>query len=134
MAVDELSNLSELHVHPSGWESDPQSEEFPLEPMGHFMPKIYVLVAEVFSLPEGADTKAIAESMTVGLESTLSQFPILTGVLKMDADDGRMRVAKKRESTLSMYVKYMLRDNEFPSYKELEERDVKYPCMSLCTV
>ncbi|RTE85363.1 hypothetical protein BHE90_000185 [Fusarium euwallaceae] len=112
----------ELRLHPSGWRSAPESERYPLSLMGHIMPKIYVAVAEVFALPDDANIEATVRNMTAGLEFTLSQFPILSGVLEMNAATGTMWVARKRDSTASLHVKHMLGEEEFPSYKELAEK------------
>jgi len=117
----------ELCLHPSGWRSAPESERYPLSLMGHVMPKIYVAVAEVFTLPEGTNIEATVRNMTAGLEFTLSQFPILSGILEMNAATGTMWVAKKRDSTASLHVNHMLGEDEFPSYKELAEKHVRLP-------
>lgn len=92
--------------------------------MGHIMPKIYVAVAEVFALPDDVSVETTVRNMTAGLEFTLSQFPILSGVLEMNAATGTMWVARKRDSTASLHVKHMLSEDEFPSYKELAEKHV----------
>ncbi|KAM0430076.1 hypothetical protein ACHAPT_006082 [Fusarium lateritium] len=97
--------------------------------MGHIMPKIYVAVAEVFALPDDINIETTVRNMTAGFEFTLSQFPILSGVLEMDAATGTMWVARKRDSTASLHVKHMLREDEFPSYKELAEKN--FPASAL---
>ncbi|EWY83111.1 hypothetical protein FOYG_12964 [Fusarium oxysporum NRRL 32931] len=119
----------ELRIHPTGWKSGPESERYPLSLMGHIMPKVYVLVAEVFALPDLTDNDVTVQNMTAGLEFAISQFPILAGVLEMDTATGRMWVARQRDSTVSLHVKYMLREGEFPSYKELAEKE--FPASSL---
>ncbi|RKK96237.1 hypothetical protein BFJ68_g14499 [Fusarium oxysporum] len=119
----------ELRIHPTGWKSGPESERYPLSLMGHIMPKVYVLVAEVFALPDLTDNDVTVQNMTAGLEFATSQFPILAGVLEMDTATGRMWVARQRDSTVSLHVKYMLREGEFPSYKELAEKE--FPASSL---
>ncbi|KAK9490121.1 transferase family-domain-containing protein [Lipomyces doorenjongii] len=123
MTISGENPLTELRLRPTGWESSPESEQFQLSLMGHIMPKIYVLIAEVFSLPEDADTGTIVQSMAAGLEFALSQFPVLTGVLEMDADSGRMWVSKKRNSTVKLHIKHMAREDEFPSYEDLAKQD-----------
>ncbi|KAK9446503.1 transferase family-domain-containing protein [Limtongia smithiae] len=117
-----MTTLSEVAVRPSGWESSPESERFPVSLLGHVMPKIYVLVSEVFALPAGADTGAIIKSMTTGLKVALASFPVLCGCLEMDATTGQMWVTKKRESAAALHLKYMP-GGEFPSYAELEQKD-----------
>jgi hypothetical protein len=92
--------------------------------MGHIMPKIYVLIAEVFSLPEDIEIDATIRSMVAGFKFAVSQFPILTGVLASDDENGEMWVEKTRNSTVSLHIKHMTGD-EFPSYAELKEKDVR---------
>lgn len=118
------SDSTELHIHPAGWQSSPQAERFPISLMGHIMPKIYVLIAEVFALPEGTDIDATINSMVAGFEFALSQYPVLAGVLASDDNNGQMWVERTRDSTASLHVKHMTGD-EFPSYAELEKRDVR---------
>lgn len=114
----------ELRVHPKEWDAGLAYERYPLSLMGHIMPKIYVPVVEVFALPETIEAEATVQNLAAGLEFAISQFPILSGVLEMDATTGRMWVARRRDSTVSLHVKYMLREGEFPSYTELAEKDV----------
>ncbi|KAF1944038.1 hypothetical protein EJ02DRAFT_399503 [Clathrospora elynae] len=116
---------TELHIHPTGWEANPESEIFPISLLGVIMPKIYVLITEVFSLPDNADVDAITKSMVAGLEFSLSQAQnrILTGTLQTDATSGEMWVEKKKVSTVSLQVKHMLGEKEFPSYHELADKD-----------
>lgn len=117
----------EIKVRPTGWESAADSERFSVSHMGHIMPKIYVLIAEVFALPKGANKDAIITSLTKGLEFALSQFPLLVGALEMDEASGQMWVSKKKASTLSLHVKYMLSTDQFPSYDDLAKKGVS-PC------
>lgn len=116
----------ELRLRPKDWDEGPESQRYPLSLMGHTMPKIYVAVTEVFALPEGINTEATTQSMAAGLEFAISQFPILAGVLAMDAATGRMWVVRKRDSAITLHVKHLLREGEFPSYEELEAKDVRY--------
>ena len=51
---------TELRVRPAGWEGNPESKRFPLSLLGHAMPKIYVPIVEVFTLPEDMDADASA--------------------------------------------------------------------------
>lgn len=115
---------SEIPVHPLEHQSSLELEQLPLSLLGHVMPKLYVLIAEVFALPETADTEAIVKNMIAGLEVALSKFPVLTGTIDVDSKTGRMWVTKKRDSTSKLHVKYMLDESEFPSYEELAKKDV----------
>ena len=109
----------QIQLYPTGWESSFESERYPLPLMGHIMPKIYVLVTEVFTLPSNANTQAIIRNMTAGLEFAISQFPVLAGVLEMDAATGRMWVATNRNGKVVLHVKHIVEEGEFPAYQEL---------------
>ncbi|EPE06631.1 trichothecene 3-o-acetyltransferase [Ophiostoma piceae UAMH 11346] len=115
---------SDILVRATGWEQSPEKERFPLSPIAQTMPKIYVLMAEVFPLaPDGSPSPGtIVKNMTAGLQHTLSQFPALAATLEMDAESGRMWAAKNRDSGVHLHVKYMAKD-EFPTYMDLNERD-----------
>lgn len=125
MTVNGEHPPTETRIHPTGWESSPESERYTLGLMGHMMPKIYVSVAEVFALPANTDTDAIVKSMAAGLEFTVSQFPVLAGLFELDENTGSMWVTKKRDSTVSLHIKHMLHEDDFPSYQDLEKTDVR---------
>jgi hypothetical protein len=85
------------------------------------MPKIYVQIVEVFKLAPDADKAKVVDNMVKGLEFTLGQFPILVGGLKMDAENGRLWVTKKRDSAVSLFVQDV--EETFASYEELNNTD-----------
>lgn len=114
-------STAEIRVRPTGWESAPEEEQFVISDMDHTMPKIYVQIVEVFELPREAEKPKIVDNMIKGLEYTLSQFPILAGKLKMDVENGRLWVSKKRESSVGLSVRDVA--ESFPSYEELERSD-----------
>jgi hypothetical protein len=51
----------------------------------------------------------------------LSQFPILAGGLKMDAENGRLWVTKKKDGEASLFVQDL--EETFPSFDELDRTD-----------
>jgi hypothetical protein len=85
----------------------------------------HVLIIEMFSLPDDADTGRIAKNITSGLESAISRFPVLPGALEKDTVSGRMWVVKKRDSSVGLHIKHMPISAEFPGYGELAEKDVR---------
>lgn len=119
-------STAKIRIRPTGWESAPEEEQFVISDMDHTMPKIYVQIVEVFKLPPDAEKSRIVDNMVKGLEYTLSQFPILAGNLKMDAENGRLWVTKKRESSVGLSVRDVA--ESFPSYEELERSD--FPAVS----
>lgn len=114
-------SAKELRIRPAGWESAPAEEDFALSDMDHTMPKIYVQIVEVFQLAPHVEKAKVVDSMAKGLEVTLSQFPILAGGLKMDADNGRLWVTKKKDSEVSLFVQNL--EETFPSFEELDRTD-----------
>jgi hypothetical protein len=96
-------------------------EHFDVSDMDHTMPKIYVQIVEVFKLAQDSEKPRIVDGMMKGLEYTLSQYPILTGGLKMDAENGRLWVTKTRDSSVGLSVQDVA--ESFPSYEELEKYD-----------
>ncbi|KAH3940655.1 hypothetical protein HBH98_219080 [Parastagonospora nodorum] len=114
-------STKEIQVRPTGWESAPAEEQFVLSDMDHTMPKIYVQIVEVFKLAPATDKAKIVNNMVRGLEFTLSQFPILTGGLKMDAENGRLWVTKKRYSAVSLFIQDA--EDTFAPYAELNRGD-----------
>jgi hypothetical protein len=114
-------STAEIRVRPTGWESAPMEEHFDVSDMDHTMPKIYVQIVEVFKLAQDSEKPRIVDGMMKGLEYTLSQYPILTGGLKMDAENGRLWVTKTRDSSVGLSVQDVA--ESFPSYEELEKYD-----------
>jgi hypothetical protein len=110
-----------IHVQPTGWRQSPENERFELSDMDHTMPKIYVQIAEVFEMKDDSEAarEKVVANMVTGLEFTLEQFPIMTGVLHMDPDTGRMWVTRKQNSGVDLYVKKAAE----PTYAELYKKD-----------
>jgi hypothetical protein len=114
-------STNEIRVHPTGWESAPEEEQFVLSDMDHTMPKIYVQIVEVFKLAPDVDKAEVVDNMVKGLEFTLSQYPILAGGLKMDEENGRLWVTMKRGSAVGLFVQDV--EDTFASYEELNRTD-----------
>lgn len=90
----------------------------------HAVPKIYVLIAEIFQLPESTSETEIIDNLARGLSSALNQFPILAGSLQIDETNGRLCVTKSKASTVAFCVNSMDDTNDdFPSFDYLDERD-----------
>jgi hypothetical protein len=114
-------STKEVRIRPAGWESAPAEEQFALSDMDHTMPKIYVQIVEVFKLAPLFDKAKVVDSMAKGLGFTLSQFPILAGGLKMDAENGRLWVTKRKDSEVSLFVQDL--EETFSSFGELDRTD-----------
>lgn len=76
-------------MRPKGLDStSPQKSS--LSDMDHIMPKIYILIVEIFELPIGTSKDIIVASLVEGLEITLGQYPEVAGCLEMDEKTGQM--------------------------------------------
>lgn len=106
--------------------------------MGHVMPRIYEKVVEIFKLPKtitAAQKESIVESVKIGLERTLEQYPALSGKLEFDRRNGEIGVRKDRDSYAKFEVRYLDGpDGDFPSFIDLEKRHVSATCVILLTV
>ncbi|KAK6824640.1 hypothetical protein PG987_012134 [Apiospora arundinis] len=117
----------EVRVRPLGQHSG--VDRFDLSDMDHTMPKIYVQIAEIFDLPPDANRTHTVESLRSGLAFALGQYPVLVGVLRMDASNGRMWVVKKEDSTVGLFVKDDSKasgageGDHLPSFAHLEAND-----------
>ncbi len=117
-------SLSNADSTPSSWLGEGfRAEAVPSFLMGHTMPKVYVLIAEVFALPQDADTDAIIRSMTAGLEQTLSEFPITGWCLSRWTRLPAVCLLPRRLPLRSAFiVKHMLREVEFRVTKNLKKK------------
>lgn len=80
-----------IQVQPLGWKDGSyEPQKYFLSDMDHTMPRIYVMIAEIFELPEDADKDAIVQSLCKGLAFALTQYPPVAGGLHMDEKNGRL--------------------------------------------
>lgn len=69
------------------------------------MPKLYVHMIEVFSLPPGTDKEQIVSNLTRGLSLTLGDYPVLAGTLHFDNDTKRILVKTGHDASAGLYVR-----------------------------
>lgn len=84
---------------------DDHVEVFQLSDMDLLMPKLYVHMIEVFSLPKDADRQQILSHLTKGLSRTLADYPILTGSLHFDNEAKRIVVKRAPGAPVALDVK-----------------------------
>lgn len=117
------------HVHPSGWEADPEEERFKLSLFDPIILVVYCHFALYLRLdddsPDARDK--IARILRQGLARTLSQVRHLCGKLEKDPEGG-FSFVKKRETTVKFVVK-TLDGPEFPSIDDIEK--ASFSCSSL---
>jgi hypothetical protein len=112
-----------IHVHPTGWESDPEDEYFKLSTLDYCVAQVFVNYALFFKLSDDDKPKTIPV-LKRGLEITLSQCRQLCGILEPHPDGG-LAFHKKRESTVEFHVQWLDRpddEGKYPSFEDLEKR------------
>jgi hypothetical protein len=94
------------HIHPSGWEGDPDEERFKVSTLDYLTVCTYNNYALFFRL-EDVKKSRVAEVLIAGLERTLSQARHLCGIIEKDPEGGHSFV-KKKDSTVRLFVQWQL--------------------------
>lgn len=89
------------------------------------MPKLYVHMIEIFSLPSDADKQQIISNLTNGLSLTLAEYPILTGTLHFDNEAKRIVVKTGQDASVGLYVREPGPDGDVgvASFSQLDRKD-----------
>ncbi|KAJ0415314.1 transferase [Aspergillus carlsbadensis] len=106
------------HIHPLGWEDDPEEERFKVTTLDYLSVQSYNNYALFFRLAD-EDKRHAAEVLKAGLERTLSQTRHLCGAIEKDSAGGHS-FCKKRVSTVQFVVQW-LDSAEYPSLDEIEQ-------------
>ncbi|KAK3368460.1 transferase family-domain-containing protein [Podospora didyma] len=113
--------LEIFHLHPLGWENDPEEEKIPLSTLDYLPPFLYNNYVLFFKLDDEGKSR-MAVLLRVGLERTLSQARHLCGTIEMDAGTGGHAFVRRRESTVEFHVQWLDSSpcSHYPSFSELE--------------
>jgi hypothetical protein len=106
------------HLHPLGWENDPEEERFPMSTLDYLSAQTYNNYALFFRLAD-EDKSNAAEVLKAGLERTLSQVRRICGTIEQDPAGG-YSFHKKKDSTVRFIVQW-LDSEEYPSIDEIEQ-------------
>ncbi|CEN62058.1 hypothetical protein ASPCAL08697 [Aspergillus calidoustus] len=106
------------HVHPLGWEDDPEEERFKVTTLDYLSVQAYNNYALFFRLAD-EDKRNAAEVLKAGLKQTLSQVRHLCGIIKKDAAGGYL-FYKKRDSTIQFIMQW-LESEKYPLLNEIEQ-------------
>ncbi|KAK2603174.1 hypothetical protein N8I77_009652 [Diaporthe amygdali] len=112
-----------VHLHPTGWERDPEEERFKLSTLDYLVGCVYVSYAVFFKIDDDAAKPKVAQLLKQGLERTLSQTRHLCGTIEKDADGGHSFV-KNRDSTVKFVTKWLdqaEKKGRSPSFSDLEK-------------
>ncbi|KUI57197.1 Trichothecene 3-O-acetyltransferase [Cytospora mali] len=109
-----------FHIHPYGWENDPEEERFKVTTLDYLAPCTYNNYAIFFRL-EDADKAKTIDILKAGLERTIAQARHYCCVIEKDPDYGHSFV-KKNDSTVRLFVQYLddPRDG-YPTIQDFEK-------------
>jgi hypothetical protein len=114
-----------IHLHPAGWEQDPEDEYHRLSTLDYCVAMVYTGYGLFFQLTDEQKPKVIPV-LKRGLEITLSQCRQLCGVIEPHPDGGGgLCFHKKRDSTVEFHVQWLdgpEDEGKYPSFDDLEKR------------
>lgn len=94
-----------FHLHPYGWEDDPEEERFKVTTLDYLTACTYNNYAIFFKLEDTDKARAI-KVLKAGLERTLAQARHYCCVIEKDSDYGHSFV-KKKEDTVRLFVQHL---------------------------
>ncbi|KAK6700742.1 hypothetical protein SNK04_010679 [Fusarium graminearum] len=110
------------HLHPLGWENDPEEERFKVTTLDYLTVCSYNNYALFFKL-EDSEKERAAEILKAGLERTLAQARHYCGTIEKDPGGGHS-FTKKRNSTVRFFVQWLDAPEDadkYPSFEDLEK-------------
>ncbi|KAG7403659.1 Trichothecene 3-O-acetyltransferase [Fusarium oxysporum f. sp. rapae] len=110
------------HLHPLGWENDPEEERFKVTTLDYLTVCSYNNYALFFKL-EDSEKERAAEILKAGLERTLAQARHYCGTIEKDPGGGHS-FTKKRDSTVRFFVQWLDAPEDadkYPSFEDLEK-------------
>ncbi|KAI0024626.1 transferase [Xylariomycetidae sp. FL0641] len=119
-----------FHVHPLGWENDPEEERFKVSVLDYLAPCTYNNYALFFRLEDAEKPKAV-EVLKNGLERTLSQVRQYCGTIEKDPRGGHS-FTKKKDSTVRFFVQYLDAPEDadkYPSFDDIHKAQFGAPVL-----
>lgn len=113
-----------FHLHPLGWENDPEEERFKVSTLDYLISLTYCNFAIFFRLAD-EDKPRVVDILKAGLSRTLSQVRNLCGTIEKDPGGGHSFV-KKRDSTVRFIVQWLDAPEDstvYPSFDDIAQRN-----------
>jgi hypothetical protein len=110
------------HLHPLGWENDPDEERIALSTLDYLPPYLYNNYVLFFKLDD-ADRRRMAALLKAGLERTLSQARHFCGTIETDACNRGHLFVRRKDSTVQFHVQWLdscQGSSSYPCFSELE--------------
>lgn len=120
MGSQAVPKLDIFHLHPYGWENDPDEERFKISTLDYLAPCTYNNYALFFQL-DGAKRGQVVEALKAGLERTFSQARHLVGRIEEDAEGGHSFVRRKGD-TVEFQVQYLdSPEDGHPTFEDIKK-------------
>jgi len=123
-----MTRTEEYHLHPLGWETDPDEERLRFSSLDYLAACTYNSYALFFKLGDEEWASSVAV-LREGLERTLAQCRQLVGTIEKNEHDDDHSFVKRRESTVKFVVKYFEPEDGVPSMSDMEKAHFATSCL-----
>lgn len=121
--LDMSSNQEVYHVHPYGWENDPEEERHPISCLDYVVPFNYHIFGLYFRVDDANKRKAI-EGLRHGLARTLSQTRHLCGNIEKDTQGvSGYSFVRRRNSTVELHVQWLDSPDDADKYPSMDDME-----------
>ncbi len=111
------------HVHPLGWENDPEEERFPISVLDFVVPHNYHIFGLYFRLDD-ADKERAVEGLRHALARTLSQARHLCSNIEKDPQGvSGYSFVRRKGSTVDLHVQWLDSPNDRDKYPSLDDME-----------
>lgn len=114
-----------FHLHPTGWESDPEEERFPLSTLDYLSALNWTNYALFFRLEDAGKSRAV-DVLREGVARTLAQARQCCGTIERDAIGSGYSFVKKRDSTVRFVVQWLDSAEDADQYPSLDDLEASH--------
>lgn len=109
-----------FHLHPYGWENDPERETFALSTLDYLSAMSYNHYALYFRMDDTMKLKAV-EIMKESLARTISQARHLCCTIEKDGTGTSYSFVKKKDSTVRLFVQWLDAPEDADKYPSIDD-------------
>ncbi|EHK26104.1 uncharacterized protein TRIVIDRAFT_35703 [Trichoderma virens Gv29-8] len=112
-----------FHLHPLGWENDPEQETFGMSTLDYLTAMSYNNYALFFKMEDAMKSRAV-EIMKEGLSRTISQARHLCCTIEKNTSGSGYMYLKKKDSTVRLFVQWLDSPEDadkYPSFEDIEK-------------
>jgi hypothetical protein len=108
-----------FHLHPDGWETDPERETFALSTLDYLSAMTYSNYALFFRMDDAMKPRAV-EIMKKSLARTISQARYLCGTIEKVNTGTGYSFVKKKDSTVRLFVQWLDAPEDADKYPSID--------------